>query len=217
MWFFSERASESIHQLRYALEERQFAEGEGEAGFDQCSVDRGNDDSENAAWQELQHSHAGKITLKANSLKIVRNCTNFCYNVFYLFLVNQLKTLLQHQERMESEVSPSRRKTPFCVCVFFLFLLCCLDERHAWWDQFSSNQEGKEAPNHFCMLKYRRFLRLWPELGMLITTEEEKEISNTRFRLFSSFVDHAVWVTVHQKFILFVLETVGINYVEKFL
>lgn len=113
------------------MEERQFAEGEGEAGFDQCSVDRGNDDSGNAACQELQHSHAGKIILKANSLKIVRNYTNFCYNVFYLFLVNQLKILLQHQERMESEVSPSRRKTPFCVCFFFLFLLCCLNERHA--------------------------------------------------------------------------------------
>ncbi|XP_054675170.1 serologically defined colon cancer antigen 8 isoform X2 [Grus americana] len=88
-----DRASESIHQLKYALEERQFAEGEGEVGFDQSSVDkgsddvgRGNDDSGNAAWQELQHSHA----------------------------VNQLKILLQHQETMESEVSPSRRKMSFC-------------------------------------------------------------------------------------------------------
>ncbi|XP_014806321.1 PREDICTED: serologically defined colon cancer antigen 8 [Calidris pugnax] len=84
-----ERASESIHQLKYALEERQFAEGEGETRFNQCSVgkgsgdvDRGNDDSGNAACQELQHSHA----------------------------VNQLKILLQHQEKIESEVSPSRRK-----------------------------------------------------------------------------------------------------------
>lgn len=84
IWFFSERASESIHQLKYALEERQFAKGEGEVGFDQSSVekeiddvDRGSDDSGNAAWQELQHSHAGKITLKANGLKIVRNNTNF--------------------------------------------------------------------------------------------------------------------------------------------
>lgn len=84
IWFFSERASESIHQLKYALEERQFAKGEGEVGFDQSSVekeiddvDRGSDDSGNAAWQELQHSHAGKITLKANGLKIVRNDTNF--------------------------------------------------------------------------------------------------------------------------------------------
>ncbi|NXN46216.1 SDCG8 protein, partial [Rhinoptilus africanus] len=88
-----ERASESIHQLKYALEERQFAEGEGETGFAQCfvdkgsdDVDRGNDGSGNAAWQELQHSHA----------------------------VNQLRILLQHQERMESEVSPSRRKMSFC-------------------------------------------------------------------------------------------------------
>ncbi|XP_062428115.1 serologically defined colon cancer antigen 8 isoform X3 [Rhea pennata] len=55
--------------------------GEGEAGFDQSSVDRGDDEKGNSAWQELQHSHA----------------------------VNQLKTLLQHQERMESEASPSRR------------------------------------------------------------------------------------------------------------
>ncbi|KAF1477287.1 Serologically defined colon cancer antigen 8, partial [Pygoscelis antarcticus] len=88
-----ERASESIHQLKYALEERRFAKGEGEVGFDQSSVDkgsddmdRGDDDSGNTAWQELQHSHA----------------------------VNQLKTLLRHQERIESEVSPSRRKMSFC-------------------------------------------------------------------------------------------------------
>ncbi|NXL02421.1 SDCG8 protein, partial [Mesembrinibis cayennensis] len=87
------RASESIHQLKYALEEREFAKGEGEVGFDQSSVDkdsddvdRGNDDSGNAAWQDLQHSHA----------------------------VNQLKSLLQRQERMKSEVSPSRTKTSFC-------------------------------------------------------------------------------------------------------
>ncbi|NXL65631.1 SDCG8 protein, partial [Chordeiles acutipennis] len=88
-----ERASKSIHQLKYALEESQFEEGEGEAGFDQCAVDkgsddvdRGNDDSGNAASQEVQHSQA----------------------------VTQLKILLQHQERMGSEVSPSRRKMSFC-------------------------------------------------------------------------------------------------------
>ncbi|XP_035419965.1 serologically defined colon cancer antigen 8 isoform X2 [Cygnus atratus] len=88
-----ERANESIHQLKYALEERQFAEGKEEVGFDESSVDkgnddvdRGNDDGENSAWQDLQHSHAA----------------------------NQLKILLQHQERMESEVSPSRRKMLFC-------------------------------------------------------------------------------------------------------
>ncbi|XP_066850028.1 serologically defined colon cancer antigen 8 isoform X2 [Anser cygnoides] len=88
-----ERANESIHQLKYALEERQFAEGKDEVGFDESSVDKGNDDvdrgnndSENSAWQDLQHSHAA----------------------------NQLKILLQHQERMESEVSPSRRKMLFC-------------------------------------------------------------------------------------------------------
>ncbi|NWR61346.1 SDCG8 protein, partial [Bucorvus abyssinicus] len=83
-----ERASESIHQLKHALEERQFAGREGQVGFDQSSVDKGSDDvdSGNAAWQELQHSHA----------------------------VNQLKILLQHQERMESEVSPSRKKMLFC-------------------------------------------------------------------------------------------------------
>ncbi|KAF1541667.1 Serologically defined colon cancer antigen 8, partial [Eudyptula minor] len=88
-----ERASESIHQLKYALEERQFAKGEGEVGFDQSSVDkgsddvdRGDDDSGNTAWRELQHSHA----------------------------VNQLKILLRHQERIESEASPSRRKMSFC-------------------------------------------------------------------------------------------------------
>ncbi|KFZ55349.1 Serologically defined colon cancer antigen 8, partial [Podiceps cristatus] len=96
-----ERASESIHQLKYALEERELAKGEGEVGFDQSSVDKGSDDvdkgngdSGNVAWQELQHSHTGKITLKAN--------------------INQLRILLQHQARMESEVSPSRRKMSFC-------------------------------------------------------------------------------------------------------
>ncbi|XP_039553799.1 serologically defined colon cancer antigen 8 isoform X4 [Passer montanus] len=81
-----ERASESISQLKHAL-----ATGDG-TGFDQSSVDEGSDnadtangDCETAASQELQHSHA----------------------------VNQLKILLQHQERMESEESPSRRKNSF--------------------------------------------------------------------------------------------------------
>nr|XP_038033204.1 serologically defined colon cancer antigen 8 isoform X7 [Anas platyrhynchos] len=90
VWF--ERANESIHQLKYALEERQFAEGKDEVGFDESSVDKGNDvdhgndGSESSAWQDLQHSHAA----------------------------NQLKILLQHQESVESEVSPSRRKMLFC-------------------------------------------------------------------------------------------------------
>lgn len=75
--------------------------------------------------------------------------------------------------------------------------------------------------------KHRRFLRLWPELGMLMTILEEKGICNARFGLFSSFVDHAVWVRVHivfsflmffhQKFIFFILETIGIDYMYKFL
>ncbi|NXB45119.1 SDCG8 protein, partial [Leucopsar rothschildi] len=82
-----ERASESISQLKHAL-----AKGDGDTGFDQSSVDEGSDnvdracdDCGTAASQELQHSHA----------------------------VNQLKILLQHQERMESEESPSRRKKSF--------------------------------------------------------------------------------------------------------
>ncbi|XP_021406090.2 serologically defined colon cancer antigen 8 isoform X2 [Lonchura striata] len=81
-----ERASESISQLKHAL-----AKGDG-TGFDQSSVDessdnagKDNDDCGTAASQELQHSHA----------------------------VNQLKILLQHQERMESEESSSRRKNSF--------------------------------------------------------------------------------------------------------
>ncbi|NXX89980.1 SDCG8 protein, partial [Centropus bengalensis] len=88
-----ERANESIHQLKYALEEGQLAKGEVEAEFDQSSVDKGtddldrvNDDIGNEAWQETQHSHA----------------------------VKQLKILLQHQEKMETEASLSRRKTSFC-------------------------------------------------------------------------------------------------------
>ncbi|NWW81510.1 SDCG8 protein, partial [Climacteris rufus] len=83
-----ERASESISQLKYAL-----AKGEDSIGVDQSSVvegsdgaHRNSDDCGNAASQEPQHSQA----------------------------VNQLKILLQHQERMESEVSPSRRKKSFC-------------------------------------------------------------------------------------------------------
>ncbi|KAL9863207.1 serologically defined colon cancer antigen 8 isoform 5-T7 [Geothlypis trichas] len=81
-----ERASESITQLKHAL-----AKGDG-TGFDQSSVDEDSDNADGAsddcgtaASQELQHSHA----------------------------VNQLKILLQHQERMESEESPSRRKNSF--------------------------------------------------------------------------------------------------------
>ncbi|XP_042718131.1 serologically defined colon cancer antigen 8 isoform X2 [Lagopus leucura] len=87
-----ERANESIHQLKYALEERHFTENKDKVGFDQSSVDKGSDDvdrcSDNSGdppWEELQHSHA----------------------------VNQLKILLQHQEKMESEDSPSRRKMQF--------------------------------------------------------------------------------------------------------
>ncbi|XP_064014723.1 serologically defined colon cancer antigen 8 [Pogoniulus pusillus] len=83
-----ECASESIHRLKCALEERQLAEGEGELAFDRSSMDDNSHDvnSENAAWQELQHSQA----------------------------VNQLKILLQDQERVENEVSPSRRKLFYC-------------------------------------------------------------------------------------------------------
>ncbi|NXM72134.1 SDCG8 protein, partial [Serilophus lunatus] len=88
VYFFPERASESIHELKYAL-----AKGMEDVGFDQSSVDQGsddadggNDDSGNAARQELQHSHAA----------------------------NQLKILLQRQEGRESEVSPSGRESSFC-------------------------------------------------------------------------------------------------------
>ncbi|XP_039913550.1 serologically defined colon cancer antigen 8 isoform X2 [Hirundo rustica] len=82
-----ERARESISQLKHLL-----AKGDAGTGCDQSSVDEGSDDADranddcgNAASQELQQSHA----------------------------VNQLKILLQHQERMESEESPSSRKTSF--------------------------------------------------------------------------------------------------------
>ncbi|NXD27899.1 SDCG8 protein, partial [Spelaeornis formosus] len=78
-----ECASESISQLKHAL-----AKGDG-TGFDHSSVDESSDSGDRAnnvcgttASQELQQSHA----------------------------VNQLKILLQHQERMESEESPSRKK-----------------------------------------------------------------------------------------------------------
>ncbi|NXG48958.1 SDCG8 protein, partial [Psilopogon haemacephalus] len=84
----SECDSESIYRLKCALEEKQFAEGEVEVASDQSSMDN---NSGNAAWQELQHSQA----------------------------VNQLKILLQDQERVENEVSLSRGKLSFCICFFF--------------------------------------------------------------------------------------------------
>ncbi|XP_039424186.1 serologically defined colon cancer antigen 8 isoform X1 [Corvus cornix cornix] len=90
-----ERAlEESLERYQRRLRERAIesisqlkhalAKGEDGIGFDQSAVDEGSDkdDCGNAASQELQHSHA----------------------------VNQLKMLLQRQERMESEESPSRRK-----------------------------------------------------------------------------------------------------------
>ncbi|XP_065585821.1 serologically defined colon cancer antigen 8 isoform X2 [Cyrtonyx montezumae] len=87
-----ECANGSIHHLKYALMETNFAESKVEVGFDQSSVDKdsddvdgGSDSSGNPPWQELRHSYA----------------------------VNQLKMLLQHHERMESEASPSREKMQF--------------------------------------------------------------------------------------------------------
>ncbi|OXB66785.1 hypothetical protein ASZ78_015125 [Callipepla squamata] len=89
---FAECANDSIHHLKYALTETNLAESKVEVGFDQSSVDtgsddvdRGNDNSGNPPWQELRNSHA----------------------------VNQLKMLLQHHERMESEAPPSTEKMQF--------------------------------------------------------------------------------------------------------
>ncbi|CAM5102150.1 unnamed protein product [Eretmochelys imbricata] len=75
-----DRASKSIHQLKYALGEEDPTVGESEVAFEQSSTS--NDESGETAWQELQHSHA----------------------------VNQLKALLREQGGLESEVSPSRRR-----------------------------------------------------------------------------------------------------------
>ncbi|CAM4536614.1 unnamed protein product [Lepidochelys olivacea] len=75
-----DRASKSIHQLKYALGEEDPTVGESEVAFEQSSAS--NDESGETAWQELQHSHA----------------------------VNQLKALLREQGGLESEVSPSRRR-----------------------------------------------------------------------------------------------------------
>ncbi|XP_075780976.1 serologically defined colon cancer antigen 8 isoform X1 [Pelodiscus sinensis] len=75
-----DRASKSIHQLKYALGERDPTMGESEVVLDQFST--GIDENGEVAWQELQHSHA----------------------------VNQLKALLREQEGLESELSPSRRR-----------------------------------------------------------------------------------------------------------
>ncbi|XP_073194357.1 serologically defined colon cancer antigen 8 isoform X6 [Lepidochelys kempii] len=75
-----DRASKSIHQLKYALGEEDPTVGESEVALEQSSTS--NDESGETAWQELQHSHA----------------------------VNQLKALLREQGGLESEVSPSRRR-----------------------------------------------------------------------------------------------------------
>ncbi|KYO23837.1 serologically defined colon cancer antigen 8 [Alligator mississippiensis] len=77
-----ECASESIQQLKYALGESHPAMGEGEIAFYLSSSNAGRDETGDAAWQELQNSHA----------------------------VNQLKVLLRQQEELESQLSPSKRK-----------------------------------------------------------------------------------------------------------
>lgn len=71
------------------MEERQFAEDEGQAGLDQLSVDKGTDDVDggNAAWQELQHSHAGKIAPKVSSLKHIRNYNNLNEKSKYVLVI----------------------------------------------------------------------------------------------------------------------------------
>lgn len=96
LWLFAERANESIHQLKYALEDRHFAESKDEVGFDQSSVDKGSDDvdrdsddSGSPPWEELQHSHAGKITLKANSLKMLEIVLNLSVHTIWIFAYNQ--------------------------------------------------------------------------------------------------------------------------------
>uniref|UniRef100_A0A7M4G044 SHH signaling and ciliosis regulator SDCCAG8 n=1 Tax=Crocodylus porosus TaxID=8502 RepID=A0A7M4G044_CROPO len=77
-----ERASESIQQLKCALGDSHPAMGEGEIAFYLSSSNTGRDETGDAAWQELQNSHA----------------------------VNQLKVLLRQQEELESQLSPSKRK-----------------------------------------------------------------------------------------------------------
>ncbi|XP_023374305.1 serologically defined colon cancer antigen 8 isoform X2 [Otolemur garnettii] len=75
-----ERANRSIHQLKGALREGGVSAGE-DTLDPSCNSGVGDEDPE-AAWHELQHSHA----------------------------VNQLKALLRQQAAKESEVSPRRRK-----------------------------------------------------------------------------------------------------------
>ncbi|XP_061482095.1 serologically defined colon cancer antigen 8 [Rhineura floridana] len=77
-----DRASKSHNQLRYAFGGKDLAMGEGVAAPDQLFSNAGPPESEDKAWQELQHSHA----------------------------VNQLKALLRQQEEKETETSPSRRR-----------------------------------------------------------------------------------------------------------
>ncbi|XP_034964244.1 serologically defined colon cancer antigen 8 [Zootoca vivipara] len=73
-----DRATKSHAQLKYALGEKDLAMGEGAQLFSNTDPN----ESENKAWQELQHNHA----------------------------VNQLKALLRQQEEKETETSPSRRR-----------------------------------------------------------------------------------------------------------
>uniref|UniRef100_A0A670ICP3 SHH signaling and ciliosis regulator SDCCAG8 n=1 Tax=Podarcis muralis TaxID=64176 RepID=A0A670ICP3_PODMU len=73
-----DRATKSYTQLKYAFGEKDLAMGEGAQLFSNTDPN----ESENKAWQELQHNHA----------------------------VNQLKALLRQQEEKETETSPSRRR-----------------------------------------------------------------------------------------------------------
>lgn len=57
--FFADRASESLNQLKHALDEKDLATGENAAIFEQLFPNTTHEESEDRAWKELQYSHAG--------------------------------------------------------------------------------------------------------------------------------------------------------------
>lgn len=118
MLLFTDRATKSYTQLKYAFGEKDLAMGEGAQLFSNTDPN----ESENKAWQELQHNHAG-LKLTFSGFVSIYNGT--IYNVpCRFFTVNQLKALLRQQEEKETETSPSRRRRmspTVSIILFFLF------------------------------------------------------------------------------------------------
>lgn len=128
---FTERASKSINQLKHALGEKDLTMGESTASFAQLFPDAGYDASEDTAWQELQHSHAGLNFSISGFLFIQNDCVN---DLSYHFLtVNQLKALLRQEEENESGTAPSRRRMSSSVSIILFVCSFKWTKLHACW------------------------------------------------------------------------------------